>query len=202
MLKQMAVTREQPQVKSAIDESVIVACQRGDRDALRLLFEEYKDRVYSIALYSLSGNEAAAADVTQQVFLKLISRISQFRGDAEFATWLYRLVVNTCWDERRKERRLVQFAEFGVLTNIRREPSQTIRYARHELSEHVQAAIAELSPKLRLPILLKYIEGFSYEEIAAVLDCSKGTVASRLNRGHKALAKRLGYLRGQFEIGE
>ena len=202
MLKQMAVTREQPQVKSAIDESVIVACQRGDRDALRLLFEEYKDRVYSIALYSLSGNEAAAADVTQQVFLKLISRISQFRGDAEFATWLYRLVVNTCWDERRKERRLVQFAEFGVLTNSRREPSQTIRYAQHELSEHVQAAIAELSPKLRLPILLKYIEGFSYEEIAAVLDCSKGTVASRLNRGHKALARRLGWLRGQVVIGE
>ena len=194
--------REQPQVKSAIDESVIVACQRGDRDALRLLFEEYKDRVYSIALYSLSGNEAAAADVTQQVFLKLISRISQFRGDAEFATWLYRLVVNTCWDERRKERRLVQFAEFGVLTNSRREPSQTIRYAQHELSEHVQAAIAELSPKLRLPILLKYIEGFSYEEIAAVLDCSKGTVASRLNRGHKALARRLGWLRGQVVIGE
>ena len=202
MLKQMAAIREQPQVKSAIDESVIVACQRGDRDALRLLFEEYKDRVYSIALYSLSGNEAAAADVTQQVFLKLISRISQFRGDAEFATWLYRLVVNTCWDERRKERRLVQFAEFGVLTNSRREPSQTIRYAQHELSQHVQAAIAQLSPKLRLPILLKYIEGFSYEEIAAVLDCSKGTVASRLNRGHKALARRLGWLRGQVVIGE
>ena len=202
MLKQMAATREQPQVKSAIDESVIVACQRGDRDALRLLFEEYKDRVYSIALYSLSGNEAAAADVTQQVFLKLISRISQFRGDAEFATWLYRLVVNTCWDERRKERRLVQFAEFGVVKNSRREPSQTTRYAQHELSEHVQAAIAELSPKLRLPILLKYIEGFSYEEIAAVLDCSKGTVASRLNRGHKALARRLGWLRGQVVIGE
>ena len=156
----------------------------------------------TIALYSLSGNEAAAADVTQQVFLKLISRISQFRGDAEFATWLYRLVVNTCWDERRKERRLVQFAEFGVLTNSRREPSQTIRYAQHELSEHVQAAIAELSPKLRLPILLKYIEGFSYEEIAAVLDCSKGTVASRLNRGHKALARRLRWLRGKVVIGE
>lgn len=202
MLKQMAATREQPQVKSAIDESIIVACQRGDRDALRLLFEEYKDRVYSIALYSLSGNEAAAADVTQQVFLKLISRISQFRGDAEFATWLYRLVVNTCWDERRKERRLVQFAEFGVVTNSRREPSQTTRYAQHELSEHVQNAIAELSPKLRLPILLKYIEGFSYEEIAAVLNCSKGTVASRLNRGHKALARRLEWLRGQVVIGE
>src|SRR5881397_3783267 len=131
MLEQMAAIRGQPQVKAPVDRTLIVACQEGDRDALRLLFEEYKDRVYSIALYSLSGDEAAAADVTQQVFLKLITRISQFRGDAEFATWLYRLVVNTCWDERRKDRRLVQFAEFGVVTNSRREPSQTTRYAQH-----------------------------------------------------------------------
>lgn len=198
MLKQMAATREQPQVKSAIDESVIVACQQGDRDALRLLFEAYKDRVHSIALYSLSGNEAAAADVTQQVFLKLISHISQFRGDSEFATWLYRLVVNTCLDERRKQRRWVPFGEFSLTRWNRREATQSKRYAQHELAEHVQAAIADLSPKLRLPILLKYIEGFSYEEIAAVLDCSKGTVASRLNRGHKSLAKRLGHLRGEL----
>jgi RNA polymerase sigma-70 factor (ECF subfamily) len=202
MLKQMAATTEQVQVKGAIDKSVIVACQHGDRDALRVLFEQYKDRVYSTALYSLSGNEAAAADVTQQVFLKLISRINQFRGDADFATWLYRMVVNTCLDERRKQKRLVPLAEFGSMRNSRREPSQITRYTEHELSEHVQAAIAELSPKLRLPILLKYIEGFSYEEIAAVLDCSKGTVASRLNRGHKALARRLEWLRGKFVIGE
>src|SRR5437867_11945799 len=121
MLKEMAATREQPQVNSAIDDSVIVACQHGDRDALRRLFEEYKDRVYPIALYSLSGNEAAAADVTQQVFLKLISRISELRGDAAFATWLYRLVVNTCRDERRKEKRLVPFEEFGSIRHGRRE---------------------------------------------------------------------------------
>jgi len=110
--------------------------------------------------------------------------------------------VNTCWDERRKEKRLVPFEEFGSMRNLRREASQATRYAQQELSEHVQAAIAELSPKLRLPILLKYIEGFSYEEIAAVLGCSKGTVASRLNRGHKALARRLEWLRGQAVIEE
>jgi RNA polymerase sigma-70 factor, ECF subfamily len=202
MLEQIVARREQPQVKETIDRSLIVACQHGDRDALRLVFEEYKDRVYSIALYSLRGDEAAAADVTQQVFLRLISRIGQFRGDAAFATWLYRLVVNACLDERRKQKRLVPLAELGLMTKSHREDSQATRYARHELAEHVQAAIAELSPKLRLPILLKYIEGFSYEEIATVLDCSKGTVASRLNRGHKALARRLEWLRRQFVVGE
>ena len=196
MLNQTAATREQPQVNNAIDDHVIVACQQGDREALRVLFEQYKDRVYSVAFYSFNRDGAAAEDVTQQVFLKLISRIGQFRGDSEFATWLYRLVVNTCLDERRKRKRLVSLTDLTLMKKGVREPSQNVRYAQRELSQHVQAAITELSPKLRLPILLKYIEGFSYEEIAQVMQCSKGTVASRLNRGHKALARRLAYLRG------
>lgn len=196
MLNQTAAIREQAQVKHAIDDRVILACQNGDRDALRVLFEQYKDRVYSISFYWFNGDGAAAADVTQQVFLKLLSRISQFRGDSEFTTWLYRLVVNTCLDERRKQKRLVSLDDLAFMDHGKHEPSQSKRYAQHELSDHVQAAIADLSPKLRLPILLKYIEGFSYEQIAKVLECSKGTVASRLNRGHKALAKRLSYLRG------
>jgi RNA polymerase sigma-70 factor (ECF subfamily) len=70
------------------------------------------------------------------------------------------------------------------------------------MAESVKAAISELKPKFRQAILLKYIEGLSYEEIATVLDCSMGTVASRMNRGHKALAKRLGHLRGQVSLGE
>jgi RNA polymerase sigma-70 factor (ECF subfamily) len=202
MLEPMAATREQPPLKEPIDGRVIAACQQGDREALRLLFEAYKDRVYSIAIYSLGGDEAVAADVTQQVFLKLMTRISQFRGDAEFTTWLYRLVVNSCRDERRKQRRFIPLAEFGLMSKTQRETSQAKRYAQRELAGQVQAAIAELKPKMRLPILLKYIEGLSYEEIAEVLGCSKGTVASRLNRGHKALARRLERLRGQFVLGE
>src|SRR5262249_30886313 len=158
----MAVSREQPLVKDAIDRRVIVACQRGDREALRLLFEAYKDRVYSIARYSLGGDEAVAADVTQQVFLKLMTRIGQFRGDSEFATWLYRLVINACRDEQRKERRFLPLNEFAP-TRMTVEASPASRYARKELSGRVQAAIAELKPKLRWPILLKYIEGLSYE---------------------------------------
>ena len=202
MLEQMAAIRGQPTVNEPIDWQTIAACQQGDRDALRLLFEAYKDRVYSIAVYSMGGDQSAAADVTQQVFVKLMTRIGQFRGNSEFTTWLHRLVVNCCLDERRKQRRFVPLAEFGLVKTNHSERSQATAYARRELAGQVQAAIAELKPKMRWPILLKYIEGLSYEEIAAVLGCSKGTVASRLNRGHKALAKRLGHLRGQFVIGE
>lgn len=193
MLDQIAVIREQQPVNEAIDARTIAACQRGDRAALHLLFEEYKDRVYSIAIYALSGDPTAAADVTQQVFLKLMTRINQFRGDSEFATWLYRLVVNTCHDEHRKQRRFVSLADTFLETRAAGE-SPRARYARKEMAGRVQSAIAELKPKLRWPILLKYVEGMSYDEIATVLGCSKGTVASRLNRAHRALARRLSHL--------
>ena len=198
MLDQLVATREQLPVKESTDSRTIVACQRGDREALHVLFEDYKDRVYSIAIYSLGGDEMAAADVTQQVFLKLITRIGQFRGDSEFATWLYRLVVNTCHDEHRKQKRFVSLADSFVQTRAGGE-SPRARYARKELAARVQSAVAEQKPKLRWPILLKYVEGLSYEEIAKVLNCSKGTVASRLNRAHKALAKQLRHLRREFE---
>ena len=79
--------------------------------------------------------------------------------------------------------------------------SQERQYARAELAEAVRGAVGQLKPKFRLPILLKYVEGLSYEEIASVMGCSKGTVASRLNRGHAQLAKTLGHLRG-LDLGE
>ncbi|HYE71679.1 MAG TPA: sigma-70 family RNA polymerase sigma factor [Blastocatellia bacterium] len=177
----------------AIDKNLIEACQRGDREAFRDLFEAYQDRVYSIALH-YSGEVSAARDITQQVFLKLFSCITQFRQDSEFTTWLYRLVANTCLDEKRRTKRLVSIEEDGVI-GYRSKESIEDDFSRHEMSGSVQAAIRELSPKLRLPILLKYVEGLSYDEIALVLNCSQGTVASRLNRGHKALAERLAHLR-------
>ncbi len=81
------------------------------------------------------------------------------------------------------------------MTNVEERRPQEKRYAKLEIADSVKAAILELKPKLRLPILLKYVEDLSYEEIAGVLGCSKGTVASRLNRGHQALARKLVHLR-------
>jgi len=197
MLVQIVVTQEPPPSNESIDWRIIARCQQGDRDAFRALFEAYKDRVYSIAMYSLGGDEQLASDVTQQVFIKLMTRIGQFRGDSEFATWLYRLVVNTCRDEQRKQRRWVPLADSIFMTATVKQ-SQTGQYASKELARHVQRALGELKPKLRWPILLRYVEGLSYEEIGKVLDCSKGTVASRLNRGHSALSRKLGHLRDQL----
>src|SRR5215813_3650518 len=121
---------------------IIEACKRGDREAFHHLFEAHKDRVYTIALH-YSGDPSMAHDVTQQVFLKLFTSINQFQENSQFTTWLYRIVANTCTDEHRKRRRFVPFSpEIEVRTE------------------------SELTPKLRLPILLKYVEGLSYDEIA------------------------------------
>jgi RNA polymerase sigma-70 factor (ECF subfamily) len=175
---------------------VIEACRRGERDAFRRLFETHKDRVYSVALYFFGGDEATAADVTQQVFLKLFTRIQQFQGEAEFTTWLYRLTTNACVDEARKRRRWLPFGDWTEMKEprVKRTPEQ--EQAGREVADSVKRAVATLRPKLRVVLLLKYFEELSYEEIAAVVGCSKGTVASRLNRGHKILAGKLGHLRG------
>jgi RNA polymerase sigma-70 factor, ECF subfamily len=182
-------------------ETIIEACKAGDRQAFHTLFETYKDRVYSIAFH-FSGEDSLAKDITQQVFLKLFTCISQFRHDSEFTTWLYRIVANACVDEQRKQKRFVPFTHGIEVKNLIARGSQEESFAKRQVSESVQTAIADLSPKLRLPILLKYVEGLSYEEIAETLGCSIGTVSSRLNRGHKALARKLEHLRSSITSGE
>ena len=178
---------------SALEPGLIEACRQGEREAFRVLFEACKDRVYSVALH-FSGSEEAARDISQDVFLKLFHAIRGFRGDADFRTWLFRLVVNACMDEKRRRRRFVPMEEMAAEPGGHTSPYEAV--ARERVSGQVRSAVLSLAPRLRLPILLRYVEGLSYGEIAEVLNCSMGTVASRLNRGHKRLAERLAHLRG------
>ena len=183
------------------EAEIIEACKQGDRDAFHNLFEAHKDRVYTIAFH-YSGDEAMAHDVTQQVFLKLFTSINQFHENSQFTTWLYRIVANACTDEHRKRRRFVPFSPEIEVRTMAAKGSQEEAYHRRQVADSVRGAIGELTPKLRLPILLKYVEGLSYDEIAESLGVSIGTVSSRLNRGHKMLARKLGHLRSEFVSGE
>jgi RNA polymerase sigma-70 factor, ECF subfamily len=177
---------------------VVEACQRGDDDAFRVLFETHKDRVYSIAL-RYSGNSAAAMDIAQDTFVKLLSNIGQFRGDSSFESWLYRLVVNTCLDHHRKRRRFLPLLEDGLeeALDIFRAPRESALHEmlREEQTERVQQVVAQLPEEQRIVVVLRYTDGLSYEQIADLLGCRRGTVASRLNRAHKALERRLSHLR-------
>jgi RNA polymerase sigma-70 factor (ECF subfamily) len=150
-----------------ISTEIIESCRSGDRNAFRALY------------------------ATQQVFLKLMTNIAQFRGDAEFSTWLYRLVVNVCMDAARRRQSDRVIANGSSLEAIAAPCSPEDVYARAQAAGAVRAAVSALPPKLRMAVLLRYFDDLSYEQIATVLQCSMGTVASRLSRGHKMLADRL-----------
>lgn len=159
--------------------ALLDGCRTGDRGAFREIFEGYRARVSSIARH-IVGSDAGAKDVTQLVFMKVWRSIGTFDPEGDFGTWIYRITVNTCLSERRRLRRLV--AEEPPDLPIDASQEQAV------LARQVRAAVARLSPKLGVPLVLRYIEGLSYDEIARVLGCSMGTVASRLSRGHEALA--------------
>jgi len=183
------------QVEVCTDVELLDACRKGDQQAFRVLFETHKDRVYSFALRFL-GNEAQAADLTQDIFIKLYSRLDDFRGDSRFETWLYRVVSNACIDHQRKNRRYLPWLNDDHPSQISGKNLQEEHAARKQAAGAVHKAISKLTPALRVPILLRYMEGLSYEEISEVLNLSPGTVASRLNRGHKLLAQKLERFRG------
>src|SRR5579871_160750 len=177
------------------EREIVAACQRGEAEAFRELFETYKDKVYSIAL-RYSGNSTVAMDIAQDTFLKLFSSIRDFRGDSSFETWVYRMVVNSCFDHKRKFGRLIPLAD-EILASLRSSGDSLAEVLRAELSARIRSAVDRLAPDLRIAIILRYTEGLSYAEIAEVLGCSAGTVASRLNRGYKALERRLAHLAGR-----
>jgi len=172
-------------------------CRNGDREAMHLLYVANQRRVFSVALNFFGGDHSRAEDVTQQVFLRLF-RDNGFRGEAELSTWLYRVTINQCIDESRSIRRFFGLADWFKSS----EPISSISYGidieRTELSSNVLAAVRSLRPKYRSPIVLKYVEELSYQEIAEVLECSIGTVSSRMNRGMKLLAEKLEHLRGEI----
>ena len=181
-------------LETELDPQIIEDCRRGDRDAFRVLFETFKDRVYTVAL-NFSGNPEMAHDITQDVFVKLFDSIRGFREEANFRTWLFRITVNACIDEQRRRKRFLPLSEFAAVL-VARIRSQEVQISQLQVSSQIQSVIVTLAPRLRIPILLRYVEDLSYGEIAEVLNCSIGTVSSRISRGHKLLAQRLSHLRG------
>lgn len=163
------------------------------RDALGALYERYNKRVFNVA-WRVTGDWNRAQDVTQDVFLTLKDRVGSWRGDASLGSWLYRLAVNRAIDHRRREQRRPawRMGDGPLDEEVRRprgEDASERPQDRLDLADaraDVERALARLSPKLRAILVLRYLEGLSYEDLASVLACSLGTVKSRLNRAHAA----------------
>jgi RNA polymerase sigma-70 factor (ECF subfamily) len=190
------------------DYSLIAACQEPDSERFEAAFEalylRYCDRVYSVA-YRITGSSADAMDVTQESFAVLFRKLGSFRFDSRFSTWLFRIVVNCSIDYMRheKSRGLGRSGQISPLSPtwepVADEGQGPRECAEHrELGDHVHACIQKLSPKLRAILVLRYLEGQSYEDLSATLGVSMGTVKSRLARAHIAMERVLGGSLGAF----
>ncbi len=172
------------------DLDLIRRFKGGDRPAFEELLRKYQDRIFNLCRYMLQDAEEAQ-DAAQDSFLKAYAALKNFKPDAAFYTWLYRIAVNTCLDYRKKLRPEPCEDESAVNNLPTHQPSPERLVQSKETGRLIETALRSLSKKFRTVIVLKEIEGLSYEEIAAVLPASIGTVKSRLSRAREELRKLL-----------
>jgi RNA polymerase sigma-70 factor (ECF subfamily) len=180
--------------------ALVEGLRAGDEQAYEILLQRYELPVYSLVA-RLLDDPADASDTAQEVFLKVFRKIGLFRGDSSLKTWIYRIAVNEArnhrrWFGRHKRQEIGLEAEQDTglsygdwLPDTGRSPfEQTLD---HETQELIEAALGDVNPTFRAALVLREIEGLSYEEIAEVLEISLGTVKSRILRGRDALRKSL-----------
>jgi RNA polymerase sigma-70 factor (ECF subfamily) len=185
------------------EQKIIQAAQRGDLNAFNELVLQYQSQVYNLA-YRIMGEGDSAADATQEAFISAYRAINSYRGGS-FRAWLMRIVTNACYDElRRRKRRptssldalyVVDAAPGEVLMNGAESPEAYAQ--RQDLNRALEAALQTLPEEQRTVLVLSDIQGYSYQEIADIVDVSLGTIKSRLSR---ARAKMRDYLLDQGEL--
>jgi RNA polymerase sigma-70 factor, ECF subfamily len=187
---------------SELEEATLLSgLRRGDEAAYEILIQRYQKPVYSL-IGRLVDDPADAADAVQEVFLKVFRKIGWFRGESSLKTWIYRIAVNEArnqrrWFGRHKKREVgldpLPGESVGCgdwLEDPQRSPYEIA--LDHETRALIEDALKEVSPSFRAALVLREIEGLSYEEIAQILEISLGTVKSRILRGREALRRSLG----------
>lgn len=168
--------------------NLVAAARGGDRAALEELLRSHHDRIYALAR-RITGNDADAADATQEALLGIVRGLPRFDGRSSFSTWAYRVTANACLDELRRRRRrpIVDLPDERADRADAAVPMDTTVADRLQLD----AALAALPEEFRVAVVLRDVCDLDYAEIAAVLDLPPGTVRSRIARGRGRLADRL-----------
>ena len=170
-----------------INESdLIERFKQGDPSAFEAIVRKHQDRIYNLCRYMLQ-DPRNAQDAAQDVFLKAYRGVKNFRPDFSIYTWLYRIAVNTCLDYQKKSRREVSMSEPLAEDLPSDEPFPEQLYESREITAAIQLALQKLPKKLSAAIVLREIEGLSYNQIADVLRTSVGTVKSRISRAREEL---------------
>ena len=185
----------------ASDKKLVKRVQNGDKGAFDLLVLKYQHKIVNLVMRYVRDPELAL-DITQEAFIKAYRALPRFRGDSAFYTWMYRIAVNTAKNHLAAQRRRPMDVELDL-----QDPEQYDLHAKlketdtpegvslsNELKETVERAIAALPEDLRTAIILRELDGMSYEEIAQTMECPVGTVRSRIFRARDAIAKKIGPL--------
>jgi RNA polymerase sigma-70 factor (ECF subfamily) len=175
-----------------VQEAELVArLRRGDLRAFEELVITYQHRVFGVALRML-GNRAEAEEIAQETFLRAHRALPEFRGEARLGTWLYAIASRLCLNRlATPERRLARADDAALAAAPGHEPDAAAALERSELEAAVRDAIAALPDERRIVVILRDLEGLSYEEIGEVLDLEPGTVRSRLHRARMDLKAKL-----------
>jgi RNA polymerase sigma-70 factor (ECF subfamily) len=180
------------------DLALVQRVKQGDRSAFDLLVTKYQHKILNLIMRYVK-DPSEALDVSQEAFLKAYRAVPSFRGDSAFYTWLYRIAINTAKNHLVAAKRRPMNLDLDLTESESYEPFGTLRDGdtperlalTDEIGEAINKAVEDLPDELRTAILLREIEGMSYEEIAQTMDCPVGTVRSRIFRAREAIDKRL-----------
>ncbi len=186
-------------------ESLLIEhCRAGETGAFDDLMAQHQDRIFNLCLWHLRDSEAAA-DATQEVFIRAFRSLHTFRGDCAFSTWLHRIAVNIAWDQaHNRRRRPMPLSSLESENALSFEPADCgdtpdEALSRRERRHAVREAVVALPEHHRMVLVLFDIRGYAYAEIAQILQLPIGTVRSRLNRARTALREKLELCRELFE---
>jgi RNA polymerase sigma-70 factor (ECF subfamily) len=184
------------------DEQIVALVRSGDHDQFSVLYQRYYCKAFYLA-FGMTGQREQAADLTQEIFLRVYESLHAFQGRSSFATWFYRIALNHCLNHCRREQRRIEIIDNNELQthqlfSVGKSDLADSLVLRREVQECVRQALLSLKPQMRVFLLLKDVEGLSYEEIAERLQCSAGTVASGLSRARTLLARKLARLKGKI----
>ncbi len=178
------------------DEDLVRFAAAGDRSALEDLLGRHHDRIWSVCR-RITGNDADAADATQEALLAIVRGLDRFDGRASFRTWSYRVATNACLDELRRRRRRPEPTD---LQEHEPPPPPTVFEDRLAEGDRLSTALAELDEKFRIPVILRDVYDLDYAEISETLGIPPGTVRSRIARGRGHLAELLGTRSGSPDV--
>lgn len=181
-----------------VDQLLVERVQKGDKRAFDLLIQKYQHRIVSLVSRYVS-DPSEAQDVAQEAFIKAYRAVKRFRGESAFYTWLYRIAINTAknWIVAKNRRPpgsdidAVDAEQYAISDRLRENSTPENELLREEIERTVFATIAKLPDDLRTAIILREMDGMSYEEIALTMECPIGTVRSRIFRAREAIDEKL-----------